>query len=100
MRAGLESILPTAPLRTCVICRTRTDKRLLARFTWRDGQAVADDGRQMDGRGVYVCRRGVCLNMLHRWPERWPRWFRWRGKEGAGVKNKQDVAARRDGGAA
>jgi len=94
-------IMPMVPQRTCVVCRTRADKWLLARFTWQNGQAVADGGRQAAGRGAYVCR--VCLDMFYRQPERWPRWFkaaRQNGKEGAGMKNKQDAAARRDGSAA
>jgi predicted RNA-binding protein YlxR (DUF448 family) len=96
-------IVPVTPQRTCVVCRTRADKWLLARFTWQNSQAVADGLRQVEGRGAYVCRQGVCLDMFYRRPERWPRWFkaaRQNGQEGAGVKNKQDAAARRDGGVA
>ncbi|MDR0477403.1 MAG: hypothetical protein LBH14_05635 [Desulfobulbaceae bacterium] len=90
-----------------MICRARMDKRLLARFTWRDGRAVADGSRSASrpaaGRGVYVCHRGVCLERFLRRPDRWPGWFkmaRRNGGESAGMKNQQDAAARRDGGGA
>ncbi|MDR3089428.1 MAG: YlxR family protein [Desulfobulbaceae bacterium] len=86
------------------MCGCRTEKRQLLRFTWRDGRAVADDGRVADGRGAYVCRRDECLETFDRRPERWPRWFKARRtKGGKGVDagmNKKDAAERRDGSAA
>lgn len=51
----------SAPVRTCIGCRERTEKSQLLRVVARDG-AVAIDHRQiMPGRGAYLHPRPACL---------------------------------------
>jgi predicted RNA-binding protein YlxR (DUF448 family) len=51
------------PLRTCVICGNKTDKRALVRIAATpDGKAVVDPTGKKPGRGAYVCKDGNCLS--------------------------------------
>ena len=46
------------PLRTCVVCGTKADKRSLLRLVVApDGKAYVDRSGKMNGRGTYVCLR-------------------------------------------
>jgi predicted RNA-binding protein YlxR (DUF448 family) len=49
------------PQRTCVSCRTTTDKRDLVRIV-RDpeGQTLADPSGKASGRGAYLCTNESC----------------------------------------
>lgn len=52
----------TQPQRSCVACRTATDKTLLLRFVLApDGQVVLDYRQQLPGRGLYTCLNQQCL---------------------------------------
>ena len=49
------------PLRTCVICRKKTDKRRLQRIVRSpDGGISADPTGKQDGRGAYLCDDPNC----------------------------------------
>ena len=49
------------PLRTCVACRTKTEKRRLVRIVRRaDGAVVPDASGKAPGRGAYLCPRLAC----------------------------------------
>ena len=51
----------SAPVRTCIGCRERTEKSQLLRIVARD-RAVAVDYRQiLPGRGAYLHPRPACL---------------------------------------
>lgn len=52
------------PIRTCIVCGTKQEKKRLIRL-FRDagGHLVKDDGKRQ-GRGAYVCRRESCLTKL------------------------------------
>lgn len=50
------------PLRSCVTCRTQSDRRELVRFVRNaDGSVALDAGGRANGRGAYVCARQECF---------------------------------------
>lgn len=52
----------TQPQRSCVACRTVTEKHQLLRFVLApDGQVVVDYRQQLPGRGLYTCFNQQCL---------------------------------------
>ncbi len=49
------------PLRTCVVCRQKTDKRRLVRIVHTpDEGVVIDPTGKRNGRGAYLCDRADC----------------------------------------
>ena len=55
------------PIRTCIGCGRKEEKRLMVRFTVAEGGAVNKDERQVhDGRGAYVCKNPECLRLALR----------------------------------
>ena len=49
------------PLRTCVVCRTKTAKRDLVRIVLTPGgTCVVDETGKQPGRGAYLCHRPEC----------------------------------------
>ena len=49
------------PLRTCVACRTKTDKRQLVRIVrGTSGDVAPDPTGRAPGRGAYLCPRLEC----------------------------------------
>ena len=49
------------PLRTCVACRAKTDKRQLVRIVrGTSGEAAPDATGKAPGRGAYLCPRLEC----------------------------------------
>lgn len=53
------------PLRTCIVCRETSDKRVLLRVVRTSGEepAVLYDGTgKANGRGAYVCAQVECID--------------------------------------
>lgn len=48
------------PQRTCVVCRTKKDKRELTRLVLTETGLCVDVKGKMDGRGAYLCSRPDC----------------------------------------
>ena len=48
------------PVRTCVVCREKTGKRVLVRIVRTEDGIQVDDTGKMNGRGAYVCDRASC----------------------------------------
>ena len=48
------------PQRTCVVCRTKADKRTLTRIVRVVGGVQLDSGGKMQGRGAYLCDNVSC----------------------------------------
>ena len=48
------------PQRSCVVCRAKTDKRLLIRLVMADGSLRIDKTGKMNGRGAYLCGQSDC----------------------------------------
>ena len=51
------------PVRTCIACRTTSDKRELVRVVrTTDGDVHVDPSGKECGRGSYVCLSGTCID--------------------------------------
>lgn len=49
------------PLRSCVVCREKMDKRSLVRIVRTpEGPVVVDRTGKQNGRGAYLCTKMVC----------------------------------------
>lgn len=48
------------PQRSCVVCRTKTDKRQLTRLVMAEGRLLVDPSGKRNGRGAYLCDSGDC----------------------------------------
>lgn len=62
---GAKKTQPTRPRpipqRTCVICRTKTDKRRLTRIVRTPEQTILfDPTGKKNGRGAYICDKPDC----------------------------------------
>ncbi|MCL1913814.1 MAG: YlxR family protein [Eubacteriaceae bacterium] len=52
------------PVRTCVICRDKDNKRQLLRIVRTPEKDLTfDPSGKMNGRGAYVCAKDECLNL-------------------------------------
>ncbi|MCL1802239.1 MAG: YlxR family protein [Eubacteriaceae bacterium] len=53
------------PMRTCIICRNKTDKRSLNRIVRTpEGEVLFDATGKKNGRGSYVCSNADCLELV------------------------------------
>jgi predicted RNA-binding protein YlxR (DUF448 family) len=48
------------PMRTCVVCREKTNKRTLVRVVRTEMGVQVDPGGKLNGRGAYLCDRASC----------------------------------------
>jgi len=48
------------PRRTCVICRDKTNKRMLTRVVRTEQGIQVDPSGKLNGRGAYLCDRASC----------------------------------------
>lgn len=48
------------PERTCVVCRTKADKRSLTRVIRGTDHLMIDATGKMNGRGAYLCNNPAC----------------------------------------
>ena len=49
------------PLRKCVSCNERKEKKELIRIVASDTEAVIDKTLRLNGRGAYICRDEKCI---------------------------------------
>ena len=49
------------PLRTCLVCRRRSEKRSLCRLVLVGAKLFYDHQYKAPGRGYYICRKTECL---------------------------------------
>ena len=55
------------PIRTCVACRTGTDKRRLLRVVRApDGVVAYDASGKLNGRGAYICANSDCIALARK----------------------------------
>lgn len=54
------------PVRTCVVCKEKDDKRQLLRLVRTDDGVQVDAGGKMNGRGAYVCDKEECWDRIVR----------------------------------
>lgn len=53
------------PMRTCVMCKTKTDKRQLLRIVRTpEGKVEFDPTGKKNGRGAYLCSKDECVNSV------------------------------------
>lgn len=53
------------PMRTCVMCKTKTDKRQLLRIVRTpQGDIEFDPTGKKNGRGAYLCSNEACVNSI------------------------------------
>ena len=64
------------PLRTCIVCHGKLDKKDLVRFVWKDAGPLVDRKQVMAGRGGYCCNRDTCLSQVALSEKRLKRAFR------------------------
>jgi len=48
------------PVRTCVVCREKADKRTLVRVVRTQNGLQIDPSGKLDGRGAYLCEQTQC----------------------------------------
>jgi len=48
------------PMRTCVVCREKGDKRTYTRLVRTADGILVDSSGKMDGRGAYLCSNKLC----------------------------------------
>lgn len=48
------------PMRTCVVCRDKDNKRILQRIVSTPAGIVVDPSGKMNGRGAYLCSNEKC----------------------------------------
>ncbi len=50
------------PQRTCVVCRTKGDKRDFIRVVRSpDGEILIETDKRLNGRGAYLCKTSICM---------------------------------------
>ncbi len=49
------------PTRTCVVCKTKSDKSKLMRIVCFKNEIVIDDINKINSRGIYVCKNKECV---------------------------------------
>ena len=49
------------PLRKCISCNERKEKKELVRIVAADGVATIDKTLKMNGRGAYICKDEKCI---------------------------------------
>ena len=53
-------------IRMCVACRARKEKNELLRIISKDKEAVIDENKKTNTRGIYICNDKTCINKLLR----------------------------------
>jgi predicted RNA-binding protein YlxR (DUF448 family) len=60
MSAQRQPHIRHVPLRTCVICREKSDKRSLTRVVRTEQGLQIDPSGKLNGRGAYLCDQMTC----------------------------------------
>ncbi len=58
----MKSKTKAVPLRTCLICRQRAEKKSLCRLVRVGDELFYDSRFRAPGRGYYICRKTKCLD--------------------------------------
>ena len=58
------------PIRMCVICRIKAEKKKLMKFVLIDSDVVFAQNNELAKRGYYVCNDNSCLQKLDKWVTR------------------------------
>ena len=60
MSGDRQQVGKHVPMRTCVICRDKTNKRMLIRVVRTEHGIQVDPSGKLNGRGAYLCDRASC----------------------------------------
>lgn len=60
----LKNKIIKVPLRTCLVCRQRFEKKDLCRLVKQGGGLFYDSKFRAPGRGYYICRKSECLSLF------------------------------------
>lgn len=60
MNQEQKGLAKRVPLRTCVVCREKDNKRTLTRVVRTEQGVQVDPSGKLNGRGAYVCDRDSC----------------------------------------
>lgn len=60
MKQEQKVLAKHVPVRTCVVCRERDNKRTLTRVVRTEHGVQVDPSGKMNGRGAYLCDRESC----------------------------------------
>ena len=60
MNAERQQPIKHVPLRTCVVCHEKTNKRRLVRVVRTESGIQIDPTGKLNGRGAYLCDRENC----------------------------------------
>ena len=58
--------LKRVPIRMCVVCREKDEKRQLMRLVRTPDGIQVDTGGKMNGRGAYICEKKECWERVLR----------------------------------
>ena len=62
LQKSLRSKAVAVPLRTCLVCRLRAEKKTLCRLVQVGDELFYDRRFRAPGRGYYICRKAKCLS--------------------------------------
>jgi uncharacterized protein len=57
---GTQQLKKHIPVRTCVVCREKDNKRKLIRVVRTEGGVQIDPTGKLNGRGAYLCEQSSC----------------------------------------
>jgi len=60
MSGERQQAVKHVPVRTCVVCREKANKRALIRVVRTELGIQVDPGGKLNGRGAYLCDRASC----------------------------------------
>jgi len=52
------------PIRSCSLCRKKSDKNEMFRIVAANGSAILDEKQNISARGIYVCKNEKCIKNL------------------------------------
>lgn len=52
------------PIRMCIVCKNRFEKKDLVRIVKLDGKITVSKNSNQSGKGCYVCKNEECINKL------------------------------------
>lgn len=55
------------PMRTCIVCRQKKEKKYLLRFVIINKETVIDVSRKIPSRGLYLCDENECIGKSEKW---------------------------------
>ncbi len=58
------------PIRTCVVCKKKDEKKKMIRLTISEDDLIYDWQQRLPMRGYYACNVNDCLLLLDKWLKR------------------------------